>query len=56
LDEQTPWHLLNECPATNKIRKTIPPEQWTAGIILKAIKNISYLEVFPEIPFNLTQA
>jgi hypothetical protein len=49
LDEQTPWHLLKECPATNRIRSNIPPENWTAGIILKAIKNISYLEVFLEL-------
>jgi len=52
LDEQTPWHLLKECPATNRIRSNIPHENWTAGIILKAIKNISYLEVFPELIIN----
>ena len=55
IDEQTPWHLLRECPATNRIRRNIPHDKWTAGIILKAIKNITYLEVFPETPANLTQ-
>jgi hypothetical protein len=45
LDEQTPWHLLTECPATLKIRKEIPPGKWTTSIILKAIKSIDYLEV-----------
>jgi len=50
IDEQTPWHLLKECPATNKIRSNIPPDKWNTGIILKAIKNISYLEVFPDLP------
>jgi len=39
LDEQTPWHLLMECPATLSIRKEIPPVKWTTGNILKAIKN-----------------
>jgi ribonuclease HI len=55
IDEQTPWHLLRECPATNRIRRNIPHDKWTTGIILKAIKNITYLEVFPETPANLTQ-
>jgi hypothetical protein len=50
LDEQTPWHLLMECPATLSIRKDIPPEKWTTGNILKAIKKIEYLEV----PMELT--
>ena len=45
LDDQTPWHLLTECPATLKIRKEIPPGKWTTSIILKAIKSIDYLEV-----------
>ncbi len=55
IDEQTPWHLLRECPATNKIRRNIPHYKWTTCIILKAFKNITYLEVFPETPANLTQ-
>jgi len=51
LDEQTPWHLLMECPATLSIRKEIPPGKWTTGNILKAIKKMDYLEV----PLELTQ-
>jgi ribonuclease HI len=52
IDEQTPWHLLKECPATRAIRSNIPPDKWTTGTILKAIKNMSYLEVLPEVPLN----
>jgi len=50
LDDQTPWHLLKECPATKTARANIPPDHWSTGIILKAIKNMDYLEVLPEIP------
>jgi hypothetical protein len=50
LDDQTPWHLLKECPATKKAQANIPPDHWSTGIILKAIKNTDYLEVLPEIP------
>jgi hypothetical protein len=52
IDEQTPLHLLKECLATISIRSSIPPDYWKPGIILKAIKQISYLEVFPEILTN----
>jgi len=51
-DDQTPWHLLRECPATLQIRSAIPPDQWTTGILLKAIKKIEFLEVFPELPYS----
>jgi len=50
LDEQTPWHLLTECPATLNFRKSIPPGKWTTHIVLKAIKNMEVYEVLPEIP------
>ena len=50
LDDQTPWHLLQECPATKSIRANIYRDHWTTGTILKAIKNMDYLEVLPEIP------
>jgi ribonuclease HI len=50
LDDQTPWHLLQECPATRTIRSNIPPNGWQTGIILKAIKNMDYLEILPEVP------
>jgi hypothetical protein len=39
-----------ECPATITIRNDIPPDKWTTGNILKAIKKIEFLEVLPEIP------
>jgi ribonuclease HI len=55
IDDQMPWHLLKECPATNSIRRNIPPDHWTPGIILKAIKQISYLEVFPDTYNNHIQ-
>jgi hypothetical protein len=48
LDEQTPWHLLRECPATISVRRNIPHDHWSPGIILKSIKHIQYLEVFPD--------
>jgi hypothetical protein len=38
LDDQTPWHLLNECPATLPISSNIPPDHWSTSTILKAIK------------------
>jgi len=50
IDEQTPWHLLKECPATSTIRSNIPPDHWSTGTILSAIKNMDYLEVLPEVP------
>jgi len=52
IDDQTPWHLLKECPATKNIRSDIPPDHWTTGTILKAIKNMNYLEVLPEVPMG----
>ncbi len=45
---QTPWHLLKECPATRAIRANIPPDHWTTGTILQAIKQMDFLEVLPE--------
>ncbi len=51
-DDQTPWHLLKECPATLPIRSDIPHDHWTTGILLKTIKRIEFLEVFPELPFS----
>jgi len=51
-DDQAPWHLLRECPATLLIRSAIPPDQWTTGILLKTIKKIEFLEVFPELPYS----
>jgi hypothetical protein len=48
IDEQTPWHLLKECPATISVKRNIPPDPWTPDIILKSIKLIQYLEVFPD--------
>jgi len=50
IDDQTLLHLLKECPATKTIRSNIPPDHWTTGTILKAIKNMDYLEVLPEVP------
>jgi ribonuclease HI len=50
MEDQTPWHLLRDCPATRPIRSHIPPNQWNTGMILKAIKNMDYLEVLPELP------
>jgi hypothetical protein len=50
IDDQTLWQLLKECPATKTIRSNIPPDHWTTGTILKAIKNMNYLEVLPEAP------
>ena len=50
LDDQTPWHLLTECPATLNFRKSIPPGKWTTHIVLKAIKNMEVYEVLPEVP------
>ncbi len=50
LDDQTPWQLLKECPATNTIRTNIPPENWTAGIILKAIKTYHIWTFFQNYP------
>jgi hypothetical protein len=52
INEQIPWHLLKECLATNTIRSSIPPDHWKPGILLKAVKQMSYLEVFPEILTN----
>jgi len=45
IDDQTPWHLLKECPATLHLRSDLPHDKWTTGILLKIIKNITYLEV-----------
>jgi hypothetical protein len=43
--QNTPWHLLMECPATLTARKEIPPGKWTTGNILKDIKKMEFLEV-----------
>ncbi len=50
IDEQMPWHLLRDCPATISIRKSILLDQWTTGNILKAIKMLDYLELLPDLP------
>ncbi len=55
IDDQTPWHLLKECPATAAIRSDIPPNKWTTGNILKTIKRMEFLEVLPEIPIDQNQ-
>jgi len=51
-DDQMPWHLLKDCPATLPIRAAIPNNHWTTGILLKTIKRIEFLQVFPELPFS----
>jgi ribonuclease HI len=50
LDDQTPYHLLRECPATMSARSAIPPDHWTTGNILKAIKKLDFLEILPVLP------
>jgi len=44
-DDQTPWHLLKECPTTLQIRSDIPHDHWNTGTLLKTIRKIEYLEV-----------
>jgi ribonuclease HI len=59
LDDQTPWHLIKECPATLHLRKDLPHDQWITGTLIKIIKNIEHLEVnhllhlLPPTPNNL---
>lgn len=42
--EETPWHLLNDCPAVIS-KNLIPPEPWSVAQLLQAIHRIRFLEV-----------
>jgi len=48
LDDQTPWHLLKDCPATLPLRSDLPHDKWDTGLLLKIIKQIDFLEVFTD--------
>jgi len=52
LDEETPWHLLNECPAVQTIRP--PPDDWGVIDLLKRIYKLRFMEV-PEYHNDLYQ-
>ena len=43
-DEETPWHLLWECPAIPH-RLKLPPDKWSITELRDSISSLSYLEV-----------
>ena len=44
--EETPWHLLRDCPATFHIRQNVlPQDTWDPSSMLQVVHQISYLEV-----------
>jgi hypothetical protein len=54
IDDQPPWHLLQECPATRTIRSNIPPDSWSTGTILKAIKTWTTWKCYQKSPPRTT--
>ena len=44
LDEETPWHLLWDCPAVPQ-RLKLPPDKWSITELRDSINALGYLEV-----------
>jgi len=52
MGEETPWHLLHECPVIN--HHYTPPADWEVTAVLKRIYQLHFMEV-PEYHRDLYQ-